>query len=82
MPSVILGWVPEVTRVPSKMLVLDPPAYSELEAAELLDSLGEGKLSEACCDLCQFLLVAAVHRDSKLGVILLNCSFCEVALIC
>lgn len=30
----------------------------------------------------RFLLVAAVHKDSKLGGILLSCSFCEVALIC
>lgn len=35
-----------------------------------------------CSDLCWFLLVAAVHKDSRLGDILLNCSFCEVAFIC
>lgn len=46
MPSVISGWGLEVTQIPSKMPVLDPPAYSELGAAELLGSFGEGKLSE------------------------------------
>lgn len=46
MPTVISGWVLEVTQILSEMLALDPPAYSELGAAELLGFLGEGKLSE------------------------------------
>lgn len=66
-------------QIPSDLLVLDPPMCSELGVAELLDSLKERKLS---CDLFWFLLVAAAHKDSKLGDILLSCNFCEVALIC
>lgn len=41
-----LSWVLEVTQIPSEILVLDPPVCSELGAAELLDSLKEGKLSK------------------------------------